>query len=150
MRREQALAFRRGAQAGLQDAPDTLVVEIPTVYDLWETGIAYGGTGELGIVRRTLDGREQLYRCQSPHVSQVGWEPENTPALWVAISAGESGTREDPIPAVRGMEYVYGCYYLDPEDQKIYLCTRTGEAEGGKVVLQYLPHDLIGHYFEIA
>lgn len=30
---------------------------------------------------------------------------------------------------------------------KLYLCQRTGEAAGGTVVLQYLPHELVGHYF---
>ena len=29
-----------------------------------------------------------------------------------------------------------------------YIPTRTGEAEGGTVVLQYLPHELIGQYFQ--
>lgn len=150
MRKQQALAFRRGTQAGLQEVSDSLALEISTVYDLWAAGIAYGGEGRPGIVWRALDGREQLYRCQSPHVSQAGWEPENAPSLWVAICAGESGTAEDPIPALRGMEYTYGCYYLDPEDQKVYHCTRTGEAEGGTIVLQYLPHELIGQYFELV
>ena len=40
--------------------------------------------------------------------------------------------------------------FLTMEDGKTYLCTRTGEAEGGTVVLQYLPHELVGQYFEIA
>ena len=30
---------------------------------------------------------------------------------------------------------------------KLYLCQRTGEAAGGTVVLQYLPHELVFHYF---
>ena len=60
------------------------------------------------------------------------------------------GTAADPITAVRGMEYEYGPYYLDGEDGNTYLCTRTGEAEGGKIVLQYLPHELIGQYFMAA
>ena len=38
-------------------------------------------------------------------------------------------------------------YYLDSEDRKTYKCQRTGEAAGGTVVLQYLPHELVGHYF---
>ena len=38
-------------------------------------------------------------------------------------------------------------YYLDSEDGKLYLCQRTGEAAGGTVVLQYMPHELVGHYF---
>ena len=51
-------------------------------------------------------------------------------------------------PALRGIEYEYGKYYLDPEDEKTYLCKR-GE-ETGTIVLQYLPHELIGQYFEVA
>ena len=35
----------------------------------------------------------------------------------------------------------------DSEDGKLYLCQRTGEATGGTVVLQYMPHELVGHYF---
>ena len=48
------------------------------------------------------------------------------------------------------MEYEYGKYYLDSEDGKTYKCERTGEAAGGKIVLQYLPHELLGQYFEAA
>ena len=62
-------------------------------------------------------------------------------------STWPAGTQDDPIPAERGMEYVYGLHYLDSEDCMLYLCQRTGEAAGGTVVLQYLPHELIGHYF---
>lgn len=57
---------------------------------------------------------------------------------------------DEVITASRGMEYVYGQKYLDPEDSKIYICKRTGEADGGKVTLQYLPHELVGQYFELA
>ena len=56
-------------------------------------------------------------------------------------------TQDDPVPAARGMEYVYGLYYRDSEDGKLYLCQRTGETAGGTVVLQYMPHELVGHYF---
>ena len=45
------------------------------------------------------------------------------------------------------MEYEYGKYYRDPKGGKTYLCQRTGEPEVGKVVLQYLPHELTGQYF---
>ena len=73
--------------------------------------------------------------------------PPATPALWVAVAADpQQGTVDNPIPAVRGMEYTYGLYYSD--GGKVYLCKRTGEEEGGTVVLQYLPHELVGQYFE--
>ena len=45
------------------------------------------------------------------------------------------------------MEYEYGKYYLDGENGNTYLCQRTGEAAGGTIVLQYMPHELIGNYF---
>ena len=89
----------------------------------------------------------KLYKCVQAHTSQALWEPAATPALWVVVDATHAGTQDDPIPASRGMEYVYGLYYLDSEDGKLYLCQRTGEAAGGTVVLQYLPHELVGHYF---
>ena len=70
-----------------------------------------------------------------------------TPIEFTVIDVAHAGTQDDPIPAERGMEYVYGLYYLDSEDGKLYLCQRTGEAAVGTVVLQYLPHELVGHYF---
>ena len=58
-----------------------------------------------------------------------------------------AGTLDDPILAARGMEYEYGKHYRDPADSKLYRCARTGEASGGKITLQYLPHELVGQYF---
>lgn len=92
-----------------------------------------------------------VYKLLQPHdaAGQENWSPDKTPAMWAAVSMeGETGTLEDPITAARGMEYVYGLYYADPEDGAVYLCQRTGEAEGGTVVLQFLPHELTGQYFE--
>ena len=88
-----------------------------------------------------------LYKCVQAHTSQADWTPDAVPALYTVIDVTHSGTQDDPIQAARGMEYVYGLYYTDSEDGKLYLCQRTGEAEGGTVVLQYMPHELVGHYF---
>ena len=52
--------------------------------------------------------------------------------------------------AARGMEYYKGKYYLDPNG-KTYLCTRDRyDAPGSGIVLQYLPSELVGVYFEVA
>ena len=67
-------------------------------------------------------------------------------ALQTLVVETEERTIDDPIPAARGMEYEYGKYYLDPEDGKTYLCKRGDET--GSIVLYYLPHELIGQYFE--
>lgn len=138
---EQMGAAVRLARMQAQALPDAQALEVPELYERWEAGTAYA---QQHIVRRP-GGR--LYRCRQGHTSQAGWEPENTPALWAVLANGEAGTQDDPITAARGMEYTYGLYYRDPEDSKTYLCSRIGETEGGKIVLQYLPHELVGQYF---
>lgn len=145
---EKAKQFRAAASLSAQTATDKQAVTMPTMYPYWAEKTAYGSDGEPKIVRRPVGERDQLYRCNIPHTSQKGWEPESYPAGWVAINDSSAGTVDDPIPAVRGMEYTYGLYYLDEEDGKTYLCKRTGEADGGKVVLHFLPHELVGQYFE--
>lgn len=141
---ERAKQMRAAAFLTAQTATDEQALSMPTLYPEWSVGVSYGGEGQPSIV--VSDGI--LYRTQTPHTSLEGWEPKNTPSLWVAINKTNSGTIGDPIPAVRGMEYVYGLYYSDPEDGLTYLCTRAGAVDGDKVVLQYLPHELVGQYFE--
>ncbi len=96
---------------------------------------------------------DMVYKLRQAHdaAEHPDWTPDQTPALWAALSKeGEAGTPEAPITAARGMEYTYGLHYLDTEDSKVYLCRRTGEADGGTVVLQFLPHELTGRYFEVV
>ena len=113
---------------------------VPELITAWAYPVAYA-EGD----RRSYGGK--VYKCRQAHTSQEDWKPSATPALWVVIDVAHAGTQDDPIPASRGMEYEYGLYYKDPEDTKLYLCERTGEAAGGKIVLQYLPHELVGNYF---
>ena len=110
------------------------------LFPAWVVGKAYA-------VNDRVQHGGTLYKCIQAHTSQTDWTPDKTPALWEVVSKGQTGTVDDPIDAARGMEYVYGLYYLDSEDGKLYLCQRTGEAAGGTVVLQYLPHELVGNYF---
>lgn len=122
---------------------DNTAAQHADVFDEWAVGTAYA----VGQLRRDpLTGL--LYRCTQAHTAQEGWAPSLTPALWTVVDVTHAGTLDDPIPAARGMEYEYGKHYLDPEDGKVYRCARTGEASGGKVTLQYLPHELVGQYFE--
>lgn len=96
-----------------------------------------------------VDGVLRVYKVREGkgHTTQESWPPHLTPAMWVVVDVTHAGTQDDPIPASRGMEYEYGKYYLDSEDGKTYKCERIGEAAGGKIVLQYLPHELVGQYF---
>ena len=113
---------------------------VPELITAWAYPVAFA-EGD----RRSYGGK--VYKCRQAHTSQADWNPAAMPALWVVIDVTHAGTQDDPIPASRGMEYEYGKYYLDSEDGKTYLCERTGEATGGKIVLQYLPHELVGNYF---
>lgn len=113
---------------------------VPELITAWAYPVAYA-EGD----RRSYGGK--VYKCRQAHTSQTDRTPDKTPALWAVIDAEHVGTQADPIPASRGMEYEYGKYYLDSEDGKTYKCERTGEAAGGKIVLQYLPHELVGNYF---
>ena len=90
----------------------------------------------------------KLYKVIQAHTTQADWTPDKTPDLYVLVDVTHAGTIDDPIPAVAGMEYVYGKYYI--EGETVYICKRIGEAEGGTIVLQFLPSQLVGQYFEIV
>lgn len=126
------------AAMSLSDGEAATAVEL---FPKWAYPVSY-------VVGNRVSDGGKLYKCRQAHTSQEGWKPSATPALWVVIDVAHAGTQDDPIPASRGMEYEYGKYYLDSEDGKTYLCERTGEAAGGKIVLQYLPHELVGNYFK--
>ena len=134
------------ASASLSDGE---AAKSPELFPRWADHI--GETVKLGDRRSDTDesGVLHVYRVNKGqgHTTQENWPPHSTPAMWTIINVDHAGTQDDPIPAARGMEYEYGLYYKDPEDTKLYLCERTGEAVGGKIVLQYLPHELVGNYF---
>ena len=60
----------------LPSLTDEQAESVAQYYPLWAAGVEYA-VGD----RRLYDGK--LYRCVQAHTSQEGWEPENTPAMWV-------------------------------------------------------------------
>jgi len=69
------------------------------------------------------------------------WTPDIVFDYYTPIpKPNETGRIDNPIKAVAGMVYVGGCYYADLEN--IYYCTYNGE-----IKLNYLPSNLVGHYF---
>lgn len=141
----EARVLRMSIETAAAAMPDEEAAQAPSLSKPW----AVGETVEPGD-RRYYAPTGLLYKVRDGqgHTTQESWTPDKTPALWAVVDITHAGTAEDPIPAARGMEYEYGKIYLDPEDGKRYLCKRTGEAEGGKITLHYLPHELIGQYFE--
>lgn len=137
---QRAARLRPVIEAAATILPDSDAATAVELFPKWAYPVSY-------IVGNRVSDGGKLYKCQQAHTSQEGWKPSATPALWVVIDVTHAGTQDDPIPAARGMEYEYGKYYLDSEDGKTYKCERIGEAAGGKIVLQYLPHELTGQYF---
>lgn len=137
------------ASASLSDGE---AAKSPELFPRWADHI--GEIVKPGDRRSDTDesGVLHIYRVNKGqgHTTQENWPPHSTPAMWTIINVDHAGTQDDPIPAARGMEYEYGKYYLDGEDGKMYLCERTGEAAGGKITLQYLPHELVGNYFTLV
>ena len=120
---------------------DENALKVIDLYPVWMVGISVAKDG-----RYQYNGK--LYKCVQAHTTQADWTPDATPALWTVIDVTHAGAIDDPIPAVAGMEYVYGKYYI--EGKTVYICKRTGEAEGGTIVLQFLPSQLVGQYFEVV
>ena len=137
---QRAARLRPMIEAAATSLPDSDAAKAVELFPAWAYPVSY-------IEGNRVSDGGKLYKCRQEHTSQEGWKPSATPALWVVIDVTHAGTQDDPIPAARGMEYTYGLYYKDPEDTKLYLCERIGEAAGGKIVLQYLPHELVGQYF---
>ena len=120
---------------------DENAVKVIDLYPVWTVGISVAKDS-----RYQYNGK--LYKCVQAHATQADWTPDITRALWTVIDVTHAGTIDDPIPAVAGMEYVYGKYYI--EGETVYICKRTGEAEGATIVLQFLPSQLVGQYFEVV
>lgn len=145
----RAAALRPVIETATAALSDSDAAAVPELITRWDAHI--GETVAPGDRRsdEDADGVLRVYKVREGqgHTTQADWPPHLTPAMWAVIDVAHAGTQADPIPAARGMEYEYGKYYLDSEDGKTYLCERTGEAAGGKIVLQYLPHELVGQYF---
>lgn len=137
---KRAADMRKSAMFGVEDYSDEKALEIPTMFPSWVVGeaVAVGN-------RRYYAPTEKLYKCKKEHITQADWTPDVSVSLWEVIDVTHAGTLEDPIPAAVNMTYDLGLYYLDPEDKKIYLCNRSTE-----IAVAYLPHDLVGTYFELV
>ena len=138
MKHADLVAFLKAARLTVDDNTALTGIEL---YPVWAVGLAV----EVG--QRYQYG-DRLYKVVQAHTTQADWTPDITPNLWTIIDVTHTGTIDDPIPAVAGMEYTKGLYYT--ENGVIYLMNREGMAEGETITLQYLPSQLVGQYFEVV
>ncbi len=135
MKREQAMQLRKLLEKQTDAMTDDDIIQFSDFVEKWKPEVDYA-------VDKRVEYSGVVYKCAQAHTSQAIYPPNLIPSIWIAISL-DVGTIDHPITAVRGMEYMLDNYYLDTEDGKIYKCIRAG-------VLQYLPHELTGSYFEEA
>ena len=151
-RHEAALKVKPIYAKGAQSVEDSEALKVKGIYYTWEELL--DENHEFHKVKKGFKFRHgnTLYKTEQPEYTFVThYVPGavGTESLFTVINETHAGTISDPIPAVSGMEYEYGLYYLDPEDGNIYLCQRQDEPIGGKITLYALPHNLVGNYFEL-
>lgn len=102
-------------QINTLEVDDNTALRMTEFYPEWSAGQAYPAGYK---VQRG----GKLWRCLQAHTSQIGWEPENAPALWTEICESHAGTEDDPIPYSGNMALESGKYYS--QDGAVYRCTR--------------------------
>ena len=139
MTKAEAYAYRSKIEQAAAKLTDSEALTSAELFERW-SGRAYTA-GE-----RLTDGGV-IYKAKQDIAANPTWQPSLTPALWEPLALPtETGTADNPITAVAGMNYVTGLYYK--EGDKLYICKRAGMTDGTEIMLYYLPSQLIGQYFE--
>ena len=82
-------------------ATDETALESVDIYPEWQTETSYRADGD-HVDRVAYEGK--LYKCVQSHVSQDGWSPDLTPALWTRVSIEEWPEWVQPTGAQDGYE----------------------------------------------
>ena len=136
MTREDYVAIRRKIERAADAQTDAQAIQSKELFARWAPGMVVEKD-------RRYYRNDHLWRCQQGHTTQVGWEPENAPALWVIVPEDEeAGTKDNPIVYVLNMQLDEGKYYT--EEGVLYRCIRA--------LAQSVWHlaDLVGNYVEIV
>lgn len=76
--------LRMLAKTSAEGLPDEQAAQIPSLFDAWKPG------ENVTKDTRRYDATDgNLYACVQPHMTQTGWEPSLTPALWRRVSVEE-------------------------------------------------------------
>lgn len=78
------------AKGSVEALPDEEAVNVPSLFPEWKPNI-----DEVVGARRYYG--EKLYKCIQAHHTQVGWEPDKTPALWTEVSVEEWPEWRQPL-----------------------------------------------------
>lgn len=120
----QMSTFARMMTRTMTAISDEIAVEMPDIFDTWESLI-----GETLIKDRIISHNGKTYRVLMEHQAQKQWVPgaSGSESIYVVIDKKHKGTPEDPIPYNGNMELFEGKYYS--QNGVTYKCTRsTGQA----------------------
>ena len=81
MNYQTAMSYRNKIEKASSSLDDKDALIAPEMFPRWQKNVNY-------IIgdRRYDEEVGYLYKCVQAHTSQEGWEPHNTPALWVRVS----------------------------------------------------------------
>lgn len=136
MKLSEAIHYRGVIEQAAQSLDDNTALTAVNLYPEWAENVAY-------VVGHKVQRNGKLWRVLQAHTSQIGWEPENVPALFEQINETHTGTQDDPIPYSGNMALINGLYYT--QDGMVYLCIR----DTGNPVHHALA-DLVGLYVEVV
>ena len=138
MTRTQAKRFREMITKAAAKLTNAEALTSISLFEPWS------GEKDYSVGDRVRDGGK-LYRCYNAISANPTWRPSVTPAHWERVTVDEDGTIDNPITAAAGMRYYKDLYYA--EGDAVYLCIRD-DTNGVGTILQYLPSQLEGSYFQ--
>lgn len=85
--------YRRAIEQAAISLPDDDAYYAPEMFPRWKPDM------EVTVGNR-LCWHDKLYKCVQAHTTQVGWEPDKTPALWTEVpKPGEVPVWKQPTGA---------------------------------------------------
>lgn len=133
---DDAKKMRPLIELAVQSLDDETAIQAVALYPNWMSNTTY-------IVDHRVRDGDKLYKCTQTHTSLPGWEPSNTPAIWVCINETHLGSIDEPIPYDGNMVLENGLYYS--QNKVIYMCIRDTVSP-----VYHDLKDLIGLYVEIV
>lgn len=90
-RLQRAEEFRRAMQLFVETLPEERMLEVPTVFPLWEAGVSYTAGDVLSHGENSI-GDPQLYKVIQGHTSQLDWPPDEVSSLYAPMGLWHDGT----------------------------------------------------------
>ena len=140
-------AILKQATINCAENSDEQALEVQSLYKEWESypdGYEFKANRDGKSVPDRVNHKDVLYKVIQDHTKQSLYNPKDATSLFTPIKKDtETGTIDNPISWVTGMECEEGLYYI--ENDVVYLCTRSSGTG-----LYYSPSALIGTYFEVV